>query len=219
MSLDITEPPASPNETKEQREYRIRTHADQYWTLRNKLISRTAKNSTLSVIASFVSLMIALTVVVYTTSTQKQLTAQALKAQRELKEIDLRQFFLKRYEEIVFDQREKVESLPANTPKEILEKKARSYYHRFWDLQLEEYQFRCSHLIDERIYSSWMDFRYGEFRENADLQGINYRTGWEEAKDYFSKREPQKKRYYTNFIGFMDKVFNGETTADPNCPE
>lgn len=218
MDPNITEPPVNPNETKEQREYRISTHADQYWTLRNKLIRWTAITSTLSVAASFVSLMIALGVVLYTTSTQKELTAQALKAQRELKEIDLRQFFLKRYEEIVFDQREKVESLPADTPKEILEKKAKNYYHRFWDLQLEEYQFRCSQLIDEKIYASWMDFRYGEFRDNAYLQGTNYQDGWEEAKRYFRDREPSKKPYYENFIKFIEKVSHGETTADLNCP-
>ena len=182
--------------------------------------------------ASFFSLVLALLVLAYTTNTQKRLTEKALQAQqelaekarqaqRDLKQIDLRQDFLKRYEEIVFDEKEKVKSLRARTPKEkeIARKKAFSYYHRFWDLQLEEYQFRCDGLIDKRIYASWMDFRRGEHRDNDNLQGITYKEGWEESKKYFLDREPSRAPYYTYFTGFMEKVFQGDTQADPICPK
>ena len=152
---------------------------------------------------------------------QKEMAAEALRAQRELKEIDVRHYLLKRYEEIVFDEKEKVKSLRARTSmeKQIARNSAFSYYHRFWDLQLEEYQFRCDGLIDKRVYASWMDFRRGEYQINNHLQSVTYKEGWEEAKIYFLEREPSRAPYYTYFIEFMEKVFQGETQANPICPK
>lgn len=207
-----------PNQPKKIEE--IRNHPDNYWTKRNELIWRTTRNSTISVLASFISMVLALYVVYLTTTTQTALTDKAMKAQRELKEIDLRQNFLKRYEEIAFDQKERVKALRAESAqdKELAREKAVSYYRRFWDLQLEEYQFRCDGLIDERIYASWMDFRHEEYRGNEALQGITYQDGWKEVSDYFLNRERSKRPYYANFISFMEKVFKGETEADLDCP-
>ena len=184
-------------------------HADRYWTLRNKLIARATMNSTLSVTASFVSVVLALFAVYSTSSTQRQ-----------LKEIDLRQNFLRRYEELVFDVKPKTVSAPTNTDdeKKAAQSMAFTYYHRFWDLQLEEYQFWKEGLIDKAIYASWMDFRRSEMQNNETLQGISYRQAWDEMKTYLRGRERKGSNYYKEFIDFMDGVFDGKSETYENGP-
>jgi hypothetical protein len=184
-------------------------HADRYWTLRNKLIRRATINSTFSVVASFVSVVLALSAVIVTINTQRQ-----------LKEIDLRQNFLKRYDELVFEVKPRTMSAPANSDdeKKAAQLMAFSYYHRFWDLQLEEYQFWREGLIDKQIYASWMDFRRSEMQNNESLQGISYRQAWDEMTKYLKGRERPALNYYSEFINFMDGVFQGKSESYENGP-
>ena len=54
-----------------------------------------------------------------------------LETQQELKGIDLLVYFQKRYDDLIYDGKKKVND--KNT--------ATDYYHRFWDLQFEQYQY------------------------------------------------------------------------------
>src|SRR5947207_910908 len=100
----------------------LREHPDNYLTLRNRFIRRATNNSTLTLLLSCASIVLAgyavykttttqknaveattstqLQAVQITTETQRKLTELTLKQQRDLKEIDLRQSFQKRYDDL-----------------------------------------------------------------------------------------------------------------------
>ena len=183
----------------------LKNHPDNHWTVRNRLIRRATLNSGLSLFVSLVSVVLAYYAFTTTTSTQ-----------HELKEIDLRQNFQKRYEELVFDAKEKA-SVPIED-KEQARKVAVSYYHRLWDLQLEEYQYWKDGLIKPEVYASWMDFRRKEWKTNDSLQGVTYQQAWAEMKSYFLDNEPGRVAYYKEFTDFMEGVFQGKTETYASGP-
>jgi hypothetical protein len=78
---------------------------------------------------------------------------------------------------------------------------AETWYEKFWNLQLEQYQYWKMGYIPNDIFSYWMRLRQKEWAKNASLGAKTYREGWNRAKEYLS--DPQ-------FAGFMTRVFEGK---------
>jgi hypothetical protein len=205
-NLEVTESGNIDGSSPEEIAAKIKNHPDNQWTVRNKLIRQATINSGLSLFVSLVSIVLAYYAFTTTTSTQ-----------RELKAIDLRQSFQKRYEELVFDGKDKA-SAPVQDQGQA-QKLAIGYYHRFWDLQLEEYQYWKDGLVDAEVYASWMDFRRLEWKANDPLQGVTYQQAWAEVKVYFLNHETNRIAYYKEFTDFMEGVFQGKTETYAKGPK
>ncbi|SRR6266478_5183842 len=171
-------------------------HADNYWTLRNKLFVASIAISAVSICFSAVSLGLAVWALTKSIENQRQSIAN----QRDLKGIDLLVTFQKRYDELAYDVRSKVDS----------DEKATEYYHRFWDLQFEQYQYWKLGMIQPEIYGSWMEFRRQEFVRNYKIRNVTFQEGWLEGKNYLFAGDPKRSGYYKEFADFMDGVFRGE---------
>ncbi len=127
-----------------------------------------------------------------------------LDQQRKMKVIDLLAEFQRRYDEVTYDVKGKVQAQP-----QVGQVRPEEYYRRYWDLQLEQHQYWKSGYITREIYSSWMDFRRREWLANEQVGGKSYQDGWQEAKRYLDDYE---------FSNFMERVFNGDRTAYINGP-
>ena len=221
---DKTDAGHRPEETPEQREYRIRTHADNYWTLRNILIVATTVTSAAGLVVSLSSLFVALSFAnkqgtfreqdlvrqehlrQLDQETEKEMREKDFERARLLKEIDIRQYCQKRYDDLAYDAKVRVKS----------NEDAKGYYKRFWDLQFEQYQYCIDGVIEEAIFETWMASRRREFDENEPVGRMRYKKGWDYMAEHFIKNDHGKKGAYTEFVAFMNEVFAGtKTTCDP----
>jgi hypothetical protein len=160
------------------------------WSLRNKL-------ALISTIFSGLSWGFAIGALMYSVSTQYQ-----------MKNIDLLIYFQKRYDDVAYDMKGRVGK----------EYKPEDYYHRFWDLQFEQYQYWRLGLIRQDIYSSWMGVRLSDWKRDEDLGGMKYRQGWEEAQRYLSNGSTNNPKYYDDFVKFMNAIHDGHTEVYINGP-
>ena len=180
-------------------------HADNYWTLRNRLIRFSIAISALSIIFSALSLFLAILALNRGLENQRS----SIENQRDMKSVDLLVSFQKRYDDLAYDVRSRVDS----------KGKALEYYHRFWDLQFEQYQYWKSGWIKREIYSSWMDFRQKEFDQNDPVGGISFQDGWTlTERDYLLPALQQRAAAYKDFTDFMDKVLHGDSSQYRNGP-
>jgi hypothetical protein len=171
-------------------------HADNRITVRNVLM--------------FVGLLVSMTSVILAyralnASTAAQVGSTA--TQRQLKEIDLRQSFQKRYDDLSDDLKLKVKS----------RQDAETYYRRYWRLQLEEYQYWCEGMIDEKLYDTWANSRRYEWNTNVPLNykggAYLYREGWDAMKKYLNVRNQGNSAPYENFMKFFDNtIFRSKDT-------
>lgn len=215
----ITDANFSTGETKEQIKEKVRTHPDNYWTLRNKLILVTTAVSTVSLGLSLFSLILVSKVAYTNVQTQRELRAQDyarqeefgnrdFKRQRALKEADLRQNCQRRYDDLAYETKARVKS----------ESDAKGYYKRFWDLQFEQYQYCKDGLIDPKIFATWMDSRRLEFRNDEPVGKMGYQAGWHYMAEHFKDHDDVNRGAgsYTEFVNFMNDVFQAQkTTCDP----
>src|SRR5260221_9848157 len=103
-----------------------RDHADNYWTMRNRLIG-------ISIVLSFLSVVVSTASVFFAVSALKE----NQRSQLDMKGIDLLVSFQKRYDDLAYDARAAANSTSSDSARS---KKATEWYHRFWDLQFEQYQ-------------------------------------------------------------------------------
>lgn len=169
---------------------KLLNHADNKWTLRNKLIAITTLISTFGFGLSLTSVLVASKAL--TTSTETQ---------RQFKAVDLRQYCQKRYDDLAYDTK-----LRASEPNQ-----AKIYYRRFWDLQFEQYQYCRDGLIEPQIYATWMAARRLEWDSNEPVGGVEYQKGWTDMKDFFLHHDYGGRGDYKEFVDFMDGVFHGTT--------
>jgi|GEM_PF-2824616 len=177
---------------------RAERHPDNRLTVRNALMAVGLGISMVSVYLAYKALE---------ASTAAQQTST--ETQRKLKEIDLRQSFQKRYDDLTDETRSKVKS----------QQDAEAYYRRFWRLQLEEYQYWCDGMIDENLYDTWANSRRYEWNHGPPFKyqkaAYTYKQGWDQMKKYFYERDQGNHTQYERFIKFFDDVIFGSTTR-PN---
>src|SRR6266478_5403547 len=156
-----------PGGTPQQLKARIKSHPDNYWTLRNVLILVTTTVSSVGLALSLASFILAYKASATSSATQRELRDQDFKRQvnlrdedferqRLLKETDLRQYCQRRYDDLAYETGARVKS----------KSDSRSYYKRFWDLQFEQYQYCKDGLIAQKIFATWMASRRLEYDEN-----------------------------------------------------
>jgi hypothetical protein len=119
--------------------------------------------------------------------------------QRKLKEIDMRQYCQKRYDDLAYEARVRVRT----------NDDAKGYYKRFWDLQFEQYQYCKEGVINQKIYKTWMDSRRREHRDDERVGKMGSQKGWDYMAGIFIKNEEPEKEAYTEFVSFMNEVFAG----------
>lgn len=113
-----------------------------------------------------------------------------LEYNQELKSIDLMNSFQSRYDKIIYDY--KKEALDDIIP-------VQEYYNRFWNLQLEQWQYFNKGYIDGNTYCYWMKCRYREFQKNEMVKGIKYEEGFKNAVKILE---------VPKFKNFMNNVFS-----------
>jgi hypothetical protein len=186
-------------------------HADNSWTLRNKLIGFSILFSFLSIVVTTVSVLIALSAVKRSAENQRNIVEN----QRDMKGIDLLVSFQQRYDALAYDARSQASLNITDAEKST---KAMEWYRRFWDLQFEQYQYWKKGYINYDIYESWMDFRWHEWDTNDSLNGVTYRVGWKDTKEKHFGGRPSGVSYYKDFICFMENVFDGKSDVYRNGP-
>ena len=59
------------------------------------------------------------------------------------------------------------------------------YYERYWNLQLEQFQYWKLGFINDEIYKYWMSARFKEWNQNKSIGEISYQDGWHKAAEYY----------------------------------
>jgi hypothetical protein len=93
----------------------------------------------------------------------------------EMKTIDLMRSFQDRYDRLVFE--DSIDETPEGE---------RHFYLRYWNLQLEQYQYWKQYLIEDGIFEYWMALRREAYNETMHpfrrKLSVPFAKGWEEAK-------------------------------------
>lgn len=120
---------------------------------------------------------------------------------KELKTIDLMSSFQNRYDDIM------------HTSKKLSNEGILDgviYYERFWNLQLEQWQYFNKGYVDCSTYSYWMLCRYREWIKNDSVGGITFQDGF---KLGLSGLEAPK------FKSFMSTVFENYSYTKTYCAD
>jgi hypothetical protein len=80
--------------------------------------------------------------------------------------------------------------------------KGEDYYLKFWNLQIDQFQYWTLGYIETEIYRYWMQCRHRESERNETLGGISYDAGWKLAQEQLCPPPA--------FVEFMTKVFHGD---------
>ena len=111
---------------------------------------------------------------------------------RRTKALDLANAYQTRYNEANWREKQQVERG---------ELSADIWYEKFWNLQLEQYQYWRMGYIPSDIFEYWLRLRRKEWETNSSLGEKTYREGWHLGKACFS--DP-------HFAEFMNLVFDGD---------
>ena len=106
---------------------------------------------------------------------------------KELKTIDLMSSFQNRYDDIMHTSK--------NLSNDGLVD-AVVYYERFWNLQLEQWQYFNKGYVDCNTYTYWMTCRYREWVKNDRIGGVSYQEGFK--KGLMGLEAPKFKKFMTN---------------------
>ncbi|HEX4055475.1 MAG TPA: hypothetical protein VHX86_14515 [Tepidisphaeraceae bacterium] len=132
------------------------------------------------------------------------ISSLALREVRKMKTIDLMRAFQERYDKLRWDIAKDVKG----------KQTAREFYSRFWNLQLEQYEYWQHGLIDDRIYTYWMQMRRTEWGETDPFlfshkcPKPSYHDGWTIAAAVL---KPHLHSFRT-FQTCMDRIL--KTTQD-----
>jgi len=116
---------------------------------------------------------------------------------KNAKKVDVMMVFHKRYDELKFEKK-------PNDKKSLdsgeLTDELKNYYYRFWNLQLDQWQYSKLDFLDDEIYSHWLTLRRIERNNLSEIEKDVYDKGLEHAKKMISIDE---------FSEFIDKVVYG----------
>jgi hypothetical protein len=113
---------------------------------------------------------------------------QTVRITRDTKAVDVILQCTKRYDDLVWVQKHQVyeKKLPATT-----------YYIRFWNLQLEQFQFWLLGFLSDEIFKYWLTCRFKEWKEDKAEGEVGYKDGWGRAMEVLPR---------SAFITFMQRV-------------
>jgi len=97
-----------------------------------------------------------------------------------------------RYDQIIWKYKETI--LKSNIP-EI------HFYDRFWELQIEQFQYWQRGYITNEIFEHWMFQRKREWVENNKVKDLSYQDGWKKIYGF---------RVDNKYTQFMERIFQGE---------
>ncbi len=103
------------------------------------------------------------------------------------KMLDVASDFNKRYDDILYVMLPKVGK---DVPVE-------AYYHRFWNLQVDQYHAWQLGFVPNSYFAYWMQERHLEAKENQSVGGVPFQECWKSAKLGLRDKE---------FAGFMEVV-------------
>jgi hypothetical protein len=101
-----------------------------------------------------------------------------IQRQHEMKTIDLMGHFQDRYDELIWEVADHVTDT----------EKAENYFSRYWNLQLEQYEYWKQDLIADDIYAYWMGLRRALYNDphyrpfKLTLPEYTYQQGWQHAQ-------------------------------------
>jgi hypothetical protein len=84
----------------------------------------------------------------------------------------------------------------------------RTYYMRFWSLQLDQFDAWELDLLPNRLYQRWLEQRYIDWRADTTYEGVgrqnqpeslSFQQGWEMVRKEWAQNDQR-------FIGFMEDV-------------
>ena len=122
-----------------------------------------------------------------------------------IKQIESTLEFSKRFQELLKEQRELNRNFAA-TPRTTEEQDGSTWWWRFFDLILYEFDFYHQRLVRQERFTEWMKWRWFDFRATGtdvwQTCGIEYKRGWELWKEKDAMRLPKPNRLIT----FLDKI-------------
>jgi hypothetical protein len=75
------------------------------------------------------------------------------------------------------------------------------FYDRFWELQIEQFQYWQKGYITDEIFEHWMFQRKREWAENNKIKKLSYQDGWKKIYGF---------RVDNKYTQFMERIFQGE---------
>lgn len=135
------------------------------------------------------------------------LLTQSIAHERKMMGLELLIHFQTRYDKVAYENRNRIlELMTLNKDTAVVNRMVKSYYSRYWDLQLEQYQAWRDTLLDISIYSTWMRWRRYEYERNDTLGLLNYQKGWTRFKTIPHLKDSE-------FVRFTNEVHNGNETV------
>jgi len=92
---------------------------------------------------------------------------------KELKRIEITYDFQKRFESIYSEY-----NIGKKSDDEI-----NSYFLKFWNLQIEQFQYYIKDYIDEDAFLYWMRHSIQKINNPLKIENITYKEGWEHASE------------------------------------
>jgi hypothetical protein len=127
-----------------------------------------------------------------------------IQRQHEMKMIDLMTHFQGRYDVLMWEVAPAVDDI----------EDARSYFSRYWNMQLEQYEYWQEGLIEDDVYAYWMGLRReayndAEYRPFRTFPDYTFQQGWAFAKD-----DLHVERDTYRFEPFMQEVMTGTRSIE-----
>lgn len=117
---------------------------------------------------------------------------KTLAMSKEYKTVDVMLQCQKRYDKIVWDMKERVKKGERETD---------AFYDRFWNLQLEQFQYWVNGFINDKTFLYWLSCRHNEYNQ-PDVFGIG-ENSYRNSFDIFVK----KYKVVTDFENLMRGCF------------
>lgn len=127
-----------------------------------------------------------------------------IQRQHEMKTIDLMTHFQNRYDTLMWEV----------SPAVADEATASAYFSRYWNMQLEQYEYWQQGLIEDDVYSYWMSLRRETYRDEAyrpfrGFPDYTFQQGWD-----FARADLHVDVDTYGFGSFMNEVMTGTRDID-----
>lgn len=123
-----------------------------------------------------------------------------IQRQHEMKMVDLMTHFQNRYDVLMWEVAPAVDEM----------EDAQSYFSRYWNLQLEQYEYWQEGLIEDDIYAYWMGLRRATYNDASyrpfrTFPEYTFQQGWT-----FARADLHVEADSYGFDGFMREVMTGD---------
>jgi hypothetical protein len=116
----------------------------------------------------------------------KEIAKNTSSLNKNSKKVDVMMVFHKRYDELKFEKEpmEKQTSVDGELTQDL-----KNYYYRFWNLQLDQWQYSKLDFLDDEIYSHWLNSRRLEWKSLDEYEKNVYKIGLEYAMKMIGNEE------------------------------